>query len=110
MGQPNETQLIINGIPCQGLVDTGSQVTTISEYFVKQYLPDVEVFPLNDLIQVTGAADTVVPYHGFVEVDITIPNGESGLQQNYNVLVLVVYDTVQQDCTNGGWYQFNSFV
>ena len=93
MGQPNETQLIINGIPCQGLVDTGSQVTTISEYFVKQHLPDVEVFPLNDLIQVTGAADTVVPYHGFVEVDITIPDGESGLQQNHNILALVVYDT-----------------
>ena len=69
------------------MVDTGSHVTTISEYFVKQHLPDVEVFPLNDLIQVTGAADTVVPYHGFVE------DGESGLQQNHNILALVVYDT-----------------
>ena len=51
------------------------------------------MFSLNDLIQVTGAADTVVPYHGFVEVDITIPDGESGLQQNHNILALVVYET-----------------
>ncbi len=67
-------------------------VTTMAESFKDQHLPDTEVHPIDDLIEVTGAAGQVVPFIGYVEVTITADLAPD-IQLTENCLALVVEDT-----------------
>ena len=52
------------------MIDTGSQVTTISEHFVKSNLPNCPIKAVNSLLTLKGAGDNILPYCGYVEVEI----------------------------------------
>ena len=59
----------MNDIECNALVDSGSQITTICEQFVKQSLPDCKVLPIQNL-KVYGAGQHLLPYTGYIEVEL----------------------------------------
>ncbi|PIK53261.1 hypothetical protein BSL78_09835 [Apostichopus japonicus] len=65
--------IAIEGIPATSLIDTGSQVTTLSEKFFKQHLMDqgVTVGPITWL-KLTAANGLDVPFSGCVEVNLNI--------------------------------------
>lgn len=93
VGVANESSALVNGNQCKCLVDTGSQVTTITFSFHSKYLKDVPISPLEDLLSIEGAGGQEVPFVGYTEVEIQLPY-EYGLQRNvFNVVALVVPDT-----------------
>ena len=52
VGRANEEQIIINGQPVTALLDTGSQVTHVSEAFCQA--KGLQINPLNQLVDIEG--------------------------------------------------------
>ena len=83
-----EVEVLFQGIPINCLIDTGSQVTTITESFFRR-LSYCNLLDVGNWIRVTGANDLAVPCLGYIEVEIRI----SGILVP-QVGVLVVKDPV----------------
>ena len=84
---PNVTQVKVENEIVSGLIDTGSQVTTIAESLVQKI--NCEVKTLNSLT-VTTAGGNVLPYLGFVELTMDLAP-DVGIPMD--VLALVVADS-----------------
>lgn len=48
--------------------------------------------PLDGLVRVVGAAGQEVPFLGYVELDVSFPRTEAGIDNVFQTLVLVVPD------------------
>lgn len=92
IGAANECVAAVNGRACLALLDTGSQITSISESFYKKHLSDCVIRPMESLLRVVGAAGQDVPFLGYVEVEVEFPEEESGLCSSVQALILVVPD------------------
>lgn len=92
VGTKSTGQIIIDGTSFNCLLDTGSQVTTISQSFYNSYLYEHEIQPLNNLLEIEGANGQVVPYLGFVELNIAFPPEFLGASMDVDTLALVVPD------------------
>ena len=80
MGECPEVMVQIGGVSVKCLLDTGSQVSTISESFFRQHLSGTEedVMPTSNWLKLTAANNLPIPYLGYVELDmqtmgLTIP-------------------------------------
>lgn len=80
----------VGGTVCESILDTGSQVTTISEPFHSRYLASSPIRPIHHLLDVEGAGGQSVPYLGYVEVPLTFPNSVTGVEEQLTALALVV--------------------
>lgn len=78
------------GQPCQSLLDTGSQVTTIPVSFYNEHLSDKPIHSLNEVLHIEGAAGQSVPYLGYVETTIAFPEDFLGSKFSLQTLALVV--------------------
>ena len=58
IGRANEEQIVINGHPVTALLDTGSQVTHISEAFCQAN--GIKINPLDQLVEIEGTGGTVL--------------------------------------------------
>ncbi|XP_055017481.1 LOW QUALITY PROTEIN: uncharacterized protein LOC129411251 [Boleophthalmus pectinirostris] len=97
---PRCTSTISNGdINCESILDTGSQVTTISEAFHSKYLSNLPIHSIHNLLEVEGAGGQAVPYLGYVEAHLTFPEDVTGTEEQRPVLALIVPE-----------YEFNSKV
>lgn len=85
-------QINIAGIKCNCLLDTGSQVTTISQSFYNENLSEQHIHSLNNLLEVESANGQSVPYLGYVEVTITFPKDFVGVDIEVPTLALIVPD------------------
>lgn len=47
--------VFFEGVPCESIMDSGSQVTTVSERFHKNHLSHLPVHPIHDLLEIEGA-------------------------------------------------------
>ncbi len=56
--------LTVDGVPCTCLLDSGSQVTTVSDSFRRLHLPSRTIQPLRKILDIEGAAGQAVPYLG----------------------------------------------
>ena len=54
----NEEQIVINGHPVTALLDTGSQVTHISEAFCQAN--NIQIHPLDKLVEIEGTGGTLL--------------------------------------------------
>lgn len=92
LGKANEAEISLNGAKCTVLLDTGSTVSTVSEMFLKQFLSvtGVKRHPLEDILRIECASGDMLPYRGYVELQVTIPGS---LDQEQPSLFLVVPDT-----------------
>ena len=61
----------IGGVELEALIDTGSQVTTVSEDFFKLNFPAAQLKTLGWL-QLTAANGLSIPYSGYLETDVVI--------------------------------------
>ena len=71
VGASNESTVLISGVECKALIDTGSMVTTVSSSFYKAYLAHQELCPISTL-RVEGADGRELPFSGFVECSIVL--------------------------------------
>ncbi len=93
IGTKCTAQVNIEGKPCSCLLDTGSQVTTISHSFYKQNLPGLSITSLDNLLEIEAANGQAVPYLGFVEVKISFPRDFLGSDVEVSTLALVIPET-----------------
>ena len=92
VGEASEAEVQIEGITCNALLDTGSQVSTVSASFHAQHLSALSIYPLDDLLKVEGVADQKMPYIGYIEASVTLPEPVAPTQATQDHLLLVVPD------------------
>lgn len=93
IGAKCTAQVYIEGKLCSCLLDTGSQVTTISKSYHEQTLPELSIIPLENLLEVEAANGQVVPYLGYVEMRVKFPEDFLGSTVEVSTLALVIPDT-----------------
>ena len=66
IGEANETEVILNGTTLKALVDSGSQISTISKSMAK--LLGFKIKSLKNILDIEGTGGIKVQYQGYVEV------------------------------------------
>ena len=90
IGPANETEVIINGMKVNALLDTGSQITSISESYYKNNLSNYPLIPVDiPNLKVEQAGGSFIPYIRMVILDIKVPH----LTPTFKAKVIVVPDT-----------------
>ncbi|KAL6488151.1 hypothetical protein MHYP_G00047770 [Metynnis hypsauchen] len=93
IGAKYTAHVLIDGQSCNCLLDTGSQVTTVSQSFFESNLAHLKIHPLDDLLEVEAANGQTVPYSGFIEINITFLKSCFGSEIAVSTLALVVPNT-----------------
>lgn len=92
IGAKYTASVLIDGQVSTCLLDTGSQVTTVSQSFYENNLSKFDIHPLTELLEIEAANGQTVPYSGFIEVDITFPKDCFGSEITVSTFALVVPD------------------
>ena len=71
IGEPNETIVKIEGQEFNSLIDSGAQISQLTELLVKAL--DLKIQNLKEILPLEGAASIKVPYLGYVETRLEIP-------------------------------------
>lgn len=82
--------VLLEGIPCESILDSGSQVTTISESFHRNHLSHLPIQLIHALLEIEGAGGQHVPYLGYIETHVTFPQTVTGQEEELAALALVV--------------------
>ena len=94
VGESNTTKMKIEDQETEGLIDTGSMVTTVGEEFYREKLHYLEIQDLETTLEIEGAAGQSVPYLGVIEAEVKFEGHEALL-----VPVLVVHATAYNRST-----------
>lgn len=92
IGSKTAANIRVNGIDCNSLLDTGSQVTTVSQSFYNLHLSDQTMQPVSKILEVEGATGDLVPYAGCVQLNIQFPKEFIVSEPQVETLALVVPD------------------
>lgn len=92
VGPSLESDVFVEGVSARCLIDSGSQVSIMSETF---YNNNFSYVPMEELtcLRVVGAGGSAVPYLGFVRVNVRLPEDVTGVNESVDVLMLVCRDT-----------------
>ena len=71
IGDTNETKVVLEGVNCTSLVDSGAQVSSITEQLA--HTLELEIKPLRKLVRIEGVGGYSVPYLGYCEATLKIP-------------------------------------
>ena len=75
LGRRNESKIFINEQEVTSLLEGGAECSSISsEYCKEQGIP---IYPLDDLLRLTGTGGHDIPYLGFCEVRVQVPHAPS---------------------------------
>ena len=88
MGEANESKVIVEGQETKALLDSGSQLSAISWTWVKKIKSRAKT--IQSILQIEGSGGLEVPYLGYVEVQLKIPEVKAFDQ---DVLLLIVPDS-----------------
>ena len=94
VGEVNESKVIIGGQEMRALLDSGSQLSSISWIWVKKL--NLEPKQLQSILQIEGLGGLEVPYLGYVEVQLKLPEVKAF---NHDVLLLIVPDSAHMQYT-----------
>ena len=94
IGRANEEQIVINGHPVTALLDTGSQVTHISEAFCQAN--SIQIHPLDKMVEIEGDWGDIIKYIGYIEATLTLPLGSQTFEIEALLLVLPSTDYQQR--------------
>lgn len=92
VGSKRTATLSIDGVSSTCLLDSGSQVTTVSETFHKLHLPARPIQSVANLLDIEGAGGQPVPYIGYIEINLFFPKEITGRPEEINTLALIVPD------------------
>ena len=91
VGKSNVAEIYLGGIKTIGLIDSGSQITSVSESFYQSLNPKPALHDVKELgLSVTSAGGSQLPVKGYIEEDVSVP-----FVNNFTIPapVLVVHDT-----------------
>ena len=71
IGHSSEVTVYIEGVEAQGLLDSGSTVSTISHTFYQTFLNHIPLLPVDDIVNIKCADGQLLPYSGYIEVAIS---------------------------------------
>ena len=94
VGEANESKVIVEGQETRTLLDSGSQLSCISWTWVKKL--NLEPKQLQSILWIEGSGGLEVPYLGYVEVQLKIPEVKAF---THNVLLLIVPDSAHTQYT-----------
>ena len=94
VGEVNESKVIVEGQETKALLDSGSQLLSISWSWVKKLI--LEPKQLQSILQIEGSGGLEVPYLGYLEVQLEIPEVRAF---NHDVLLLIVPDSAHMQST-----------
>ena len=72
IGTANETDVIIEDQTVKGLIDSGAQISSISDTFASKL--GLKIKQLDTLLDLEPTGGGQVPYHGYVELRMRVPN------------------------------------
>ena len=92
VGGSPEIDVKIHNIQCTALLDTGSQITTVSKSFYQNNLSHISLQNCQNLLRIEGVGGDVIPYLGFIVCELTIPLTDT-TSFTTTIPMLVVPDT-----------------
>ena len=72
IGEANESEIILEGRVVKALIDSGAQISTITDHFARELR--LEVKDVGTLLNLEGTGGGEVPYSGYVEANLKIPS------------------------------------
>ena len=94
VGEANESKLIVEGQETRALLDSGSQLSSISWTWVKKL--NLEPKQLQSILRIEGSGGLEVPYLGYVDVQLKLPEVKAF---NHDVLLLIVPNSAHMQYT-----------
>ena len=88
-----ETPVLVNDHATQCLLDSGSQVTVLSESFFRDTLSASPLQELPEGLSIVGAGGHRVPYIGVVDINVNLPISVTGINHTVKVTAFVCPDT-----------------
>ena len=88
IGPANETELKVEGIKVKALIDSGAQISAISRSMAQTL--GLPIQKLEALLDIEGSAGTDVPYLGYTELRLDIPEIA---KFDHDVLMMVYPDS-----------------
>ena len=85
--------MFVEDIPATSLIDTGSMISTVAEWFYNQNLTHIALNSIDNLLNINVAGGYTLPYLGYVEVDLRPQLHSDNETDHYKCLMLVVPDT-----------------
>ncbi|MCG8034843.1 MAG: DDE-type integrase/transposase/recombinase, partial [Candidatus Thiodiazotropha taylori] len=74
IGKGNEGLIEINNVEIKALLDSGSQISTITEECLDKLDPRPELRPMDDFeLDIRSAGGHTIPYKGYVIVEVSVP-------------------------------------
>ena len=90
VGPANETEIILNGRKVNSLLDSGSQVTSVSESYYREHLSEYPLQPVDvPGLLLQPARGGSMPYLGMIITSLKVPH----LTSTFQAKVVVVPDT-----------------
>ena len=88
IGKQNESPVIVDGVEYPGLLDSGAQMSNVTISQAKKM--GLKIQNLEHLLDIEGGGGIAIPYMGYVEVNLQIPE-----IRNYNedALMMVMNDS-----------------
>ena len=76
LGCANDTKVVVEGVEMMALVETGSQISALTEGFCTEM--QLKIFPMRNLIRgwlcLKRMGGILIPCKGYVEANVTIPD------------------------------------
>ena len=85
IGPSNEATIEVEGQEVKALLDTGANMSCITKQFTEEL--GLEIHSINKMIDIEGTGGGIVPYFGYVECRLNIPEIEAF---DKDVLMLVI--------------------
>ena len=93
LGKLYQAAAIVNGVRCNAMIDSGSQVTIIASSFYHKHLSDVPYTSLDQALDIQGVTDDYLQYEGIIEVDVSFERKLFGDVSTKSILAVVAKDT-----------------
>ena len=88
IGEANEAPAIVVGVSITSLVDSGACMSAMVKSFAEEL--QLEIKPLKMILDIQATGDGAVPYHGYVECRLQLPQIK---KFDVDVLMLVIDDS-----------------
>ena len=94
VGEVNETTVLVEGQEARALIDSGSQLSSISLAWVRKL--NLKPQQLQSILQIEGSGGLDISYWGYVETHLGVPEVKAF---ETDVLLLIVTDSAHTMCT-----------